>query len=95
MDKEVKTPTLCWTCRNALPKIVNGKYICGCSWSVHLRPVKGWTAEKSIKNANSANKIEMLLKEIELELERIYAAMVRSNQFNLYCGGFTMPVGGA
>ena len=58
MEKEVKTPTLCWTCRNAVPKIVNGKYICGCSWSVHLRPVKGWTAEKSIKNANSANKIE-------------------------------------
>ena len=58
MDKEVKTPTLCWTCRNAVPKMANGKYICGCSWSVRLEPVKGWTAEKSIKNANSANKIE-------------------------------------
>ncbi len=46
-------------------------------------------------NYDSANKIEMLLKEIEIELERIYAAMVRSNQFNLYCGGFTLPVGGA
>ena len=58
MEKEVKTPTLCWTCRNAVPKMVNGKYICGCSWSVHLRPVKGWTAEKSIKKSSHANKIE-------------------------------------
>lgn len=58
MEKEVKTPTLCWTCRNSVPKMANGKYICGCSWSVRLEPVKGWTAEKSIKNANSANKIE-------------------------------------
>lgn len=44
---------------------------------------------------DGANRIEMLLREIELELERIYAAMVRSNQFNLYSGGFTLPVGGA
>ena len=53
MDKEVKTPTLCWTCRNAVPKMVNGKYICGCSWSVRLEPVKGWTAENSVKNQRS------------------------------------------
>lgn len=58
MEKEVKTPTLCWTCRNAVPKIVNGKYICGCSWSVHLRPVKGWTAEKSIKKPRSDDPTE-------------------------------------
>lgn len=45
-------------------------------------------------NYDSANRIEMLLKEIELELERIYAAMVTCNQFNLFCGGFTLPVGG-
>ena len=53
MEKEVKTPTLCWACRNAVPKMVNGKYICGCSWSVRLEPVKGWTAENSVKNQRS------------------------------------------
>lgn len=58
MDKEVKTPTLCWACRNAVPKIVNGKYICGCSWSMRLEPVKGWTAEKSIKKPRSDDPTE-------------------------------------
>lgn len=53
MEKEVKAPTLCWTCRNAVPKMANGKYICGCSWSVRLDPVKGWTAEKDVKNQRS------------------------------------------
>lgn len=56
MKEEVKLPTLCWSCRNAVPRMVNGKYICGCSWSLHLEPVEGWTAEKSIKNANSENR---------------------------------------
>ena len=50
--------TLCWSCRNAVPKMVNGKYIRGCSWSTKFEPVKGWTAEKSIKNPKSANRIE-------------------------------------
>ena len=58
MEKEVKTPTLCWTCRNAVPKMVNGKYICGCSWSVRLEPVKGWTEEKDVKEANSPKPIK-------------------------------------
>lgn len=42
---------------------------------------------------DGANRIEMLLREIGTELDRIYAAMVRVNQFNFYCGGFTLPVG--
>lgn len=53
MEKEVKTPTLCWTCRNSVPKTVKGEYVCGCSWSVRLEPVKGWVAEKSVKNPRS------------------------------------------
>ena len=58
MKEEVKTPTLCWSCRNAVPKMVNGKYVCGCSWSIHLEPVKGWTAEKSIKKPHSDDPTE-------------------------------------
>ena len=57
MEKEVKTPTLCWTCRNAVPKMVKGEYVCGCSWSVRLEPVKGWTAEKDVKSPKN-NPIE-------------------------------------
>lgn len=30
--------TKCWTCKNAL---------CGCSWSMHQIPVKGWVAEQT------------------------------------------------
>lgn len=45
----VQQPTLCWSCRNAVPKIAGGKYIAGCSWSIHLVPVKGWTAKKNVK----------------------------------------------
>ena len=58
MSKKVQKNTLCWSCKNAVPKIANGKYICGCSWSMHLKPVEGWTAEKSVKNENSGNRVE-------------------------------------
>lgn len=36
-----KVETLCWTCANAVP---DGER--GCSWSIDLIPVSGWTAEK-------------------------------------------------
>lgn len=45
-------PTLCWTCRHAVPKITvdkrtgEVKYIRGCPWSIHAQPVKGWDAEE-------------------------------------------------
>lgn len=41
-----KYGTICWTCYNAVPKNVNGRYISGCSWSRHLLPVEGWEAVK-------------------------------------------------
>lgn len=49
MEKVKITPSLCWSCKNAVPKIRDGKYICGCSWSKDFQPVEGWTAEKHIK----------------------------------------------
>lgn len=33
--------TLCWTCKNAAP---DDKGLYGCSWSIGLKPVKGWNA---------------------------------------------------
>lgn len=35
-------PTLCWDCQRAAGPVENR-----CSWSLELRPVKGWTARKS------------------------------------------------
>ena len=58
MNEKVQQQTLCWSCRNAVPKMVNGKYVCGCSWSIHLEPVNGWTAEKSIKKPYSDDPTE-------------------------------------
>lgn len=58
MKADTPNQTLCWSCRNAVPKIVNGKYICGCSWFIRLEPVKGWTAEKSIKKPHSDDPTE-------------------------------------
>lgn len=40
------TPTLCWKCANAVPKLRNGKYVTGCSWSLQKTPVVGWNAKK-------------------------------------------------
>lgn len=56
--KAKKEDTLCWTCENAVPKMEKGKLVCGCSWSMHLKPVDGWTAEKSVKNENHGNRLE-------------------------------------
>ena len=50
--------TLCWSCKNAVPKIVGGKYVQGCSWSVRLEPVEGWNVERSIKNENNSRRME-------------------------------------
>lgn len=49
---------LCWSCKNAVPKIVGGKYVQGCSWSVQLKPVEGWKAIHSIKNEKSGKPME-------------------------------------
>lgn len=56
--KKVQKPTLCWKCRNAVPKISGGKYIAGCSWSIKLEPVKGWTARKSVKRGRNGSFLE-------------------------------------
>jgi hypothetical protein len=41
-----KTPTLCWSCKNAVPG-----HETGCSWSRGFIPVQGWTAEETkLKN---------------------------------------------
>ncbi len=50
-DEEAKIPTLCWKCRNAVPKMVGGKTVRGCNWSIHLQPVKGWVTEKDVKRS--------------------------------------------
>ena len=34
--------TLCWKCQNAVPDKKKGT---GCSWSISLKPVEGWTAQ--------------------------------------------------
>lgn len=56
--KKVQKPTLCWKCRNAVPKISGGKYIAGCSWSIKLEPVEGWTARKSVKRGQKGVFVE-------------------------------------
>lgn len=56
--KKVQNPTLCWKCRNAVPKISGGKYIAGCSWSIKLEPVEGWTARKSVKRGQKGVFVE-------------------------------------
>ena len=39
VDYGAKNYQLCWTCKNACG---------GCEWSRDFKPVKGWTAEKTI-----------------------------------------------
>lgn len=39
-----KESTLCWTCQNS---VANPDKNLGCSWSIHLKPVEGWYAQKS------------------------------------------------
>lgn len=56
--KKVQKPTLCWKCRNAVPKISGGKYIAGCSWSIKLEPVEGWTARKSVKRGRNGSFVD-------------------------------------
>lgn len=56
--KKVQKPTLCWKCKNAVPKISGGKYIAGCSWSIKFEPVKGWTARKSVKQGRNGSFLE-------------------------------------
>lgn len=41
-----KIDTICWTCENAVPKYIDGKYIKGCSWSIKFKPVDGWEINK-------------------------------------------------
>ena len=44
-----KNATLCWKCKNAVPKkdYIGGYYITGCDWSLKRLPVDGWTATRS------------------------------------------------
>ena len=56
--KKVQKPTLCWKCRNAVPKVAGGKYIAGCSWSIKFEPVEGWTARKSVKRGQKGVFVE-------------------------------------
>lgn len=57
-----KSPTesICWYCRNAVPKIVNGRYVAGCPWSVRHKPVTGWEAE--MRNLSGNKKESWLVK---------------------------------
>lgn len=48
MSNEQKS--LCWSCKHAVPKLVDGVYIKGCEWSIDGQPVPGWTAEKYKRN---------------------------------------------
>lgn len=41
-----------------------------------------------------ANNIERILQGVEIELGRIAVALYRCGQSGLYCGGFTLPMGG-
>lgn len=40
--------TLCWSCINSVPKLVDGVYIRGCNWSINKQPVEGWKAKPGI-----------------------------------------------
>ncbi len=54
-DEELKKiPTLCWKCRNAVPKMADGKLVRGCSWSTCFQPVKGWFAEEDVKSSGGS-----------------------------------------
>ena len=39
------TESVCWYCKNAVPKVAGGRYIAGCPWSVKHKPIAGWEAE--------------------------------------------------
>jgi hypothetical protein len=50
-DNVKKWPkTKCWTCQNAVPSPRKGR---GCSWSISLEPVKGWTAKPTKLRAHN------------------------------------------
>ena len=44
--KTMRKPSICWSCRNAVPEVVDGIQY-GCSWSMDAKPIPGWTAEES------------------------------------------------
>lgn len=48
MESYNQTPTLCWTCKHAVPKFDyrTGEYVTGCDWSIYRQKVPGWTAEE-------------------------------------------------
>ncbi|MBR1749995.1 MAG: hypothetical protein IJ740_18865 [Ruminococcus sp.] len=49
---EAKKHTLCWRCRNAVPKPDDkGGFLYGCEWSISRRPVEGWIAKKGVVKA--------------------------------------------
>lgn len=51
--------TLCWVCQNAMPKIVNARYVCGCEWSIKRKPVPGWRAtERTLEDRTTYKVIE-------------------------------------
>lgn len=46
-------PTLCWRCKNAVPKRRRDEYVRGCEWSISHEPVEGWEAIPTmLKNAH-------------------------------------------
>lgn len=46
-DKHYTSDTLCWCCKNAVPKKDEyDNYITGCSWSIKAIPVNGWQYSK-------------------------------------------------
>lgn len=47
-SKSHKLGTKCWTCVNGCPTISDGRYISGCNYSLHQKPVPGWTADKYV-----------------------------------------------
>lgn len=55
--KRPNMQTLCWRCRHAVPRIENGRYVRGCSWSIQLKPVDGWTATPVKKHENTCQEM--------------------------------------
>lgn len=47
--------TICYKCANSVPKIINGKYVRGCRWSIRLQPVSGWYAIQTVKGNTASN----------------------------------------
>lgn len=45
-----KRASLCWRCKNSVPKKVMGIYISGCDWSLKKLPVEGWKATRADVN---------------------------------------------